>query len=100
MAEESKLTSKHCVQIKSMGGVLKEQPGGEKKKRREKQRRCWEVKTTQSASLKNLRLPSVETASHAWFVMSTAGWNPCAGLQKLPGTHAHTHSLSLTLFFL
>lgn len=30
----------------------------------------------------------METAPHAWwFLTSTTGQNPCAGLQKLPGTH-------------
>lgn len=60
-------------------------------KKKEKRRHGWEQKLDSAASLTQfVRLSSVETASHAWwFLTSATGWNPCAELQKLPGTDSH-----------
>lgn len=62
--------------------------GGEKRRRL-----GWEVQSAQSASVKNLRLSSVETASHASVVSDEDGW-----MGSMRGT-AEPPRVAVTRFF-
>lgn len=73
--------------IKKAGGRAEETKGKKEKGEAEARLGSKKKKSRQRCEFELIcvRLSSVETASHA-LLTSAAGWDPCAGLHRLPGT--------------